>query len=275
MSAPVRLQEYGVGVFLAAATKSAWKKVIKKDCVQVNGHVATTATYITGGEAIQLSIPDTPSTDFDFPLRVLFEDEFLAVIEKPAGIEVSGNRRKTIANALPRNLAASNALDAILPQPVHRLDYATSGVLVVGKTSTVIRDLNMLFADKKVDKTYWAVSIGELSEKGVIKALVDGKPSETTFKRLGLVESPRFKYLSLIELNPKTGRRHQIRKHLHGLGHPILGDKTYFIDGLILNGKGLYLHAKSVRFKHPISGEWVEVHSQIPEKFTRIFGNVE
>lgn len=272
----MRIQEYGVGVFPAALTKSALKKALKKGWITIDGKVANSATWIHGGEEIQLTVsePPKPGKQLIFPLGVLFEDDHLAVIHKPAGILVSGNSFKTIANALPQNLRPGKLPDATSPQPVHRLDYATTGALLVGKTSSSIRALNQLFADKMITKTYYAVTIGEMQKQGEITTNIDDKSSLSRYRVRGSVPSPRFGQLNLVELSPRTGRRHQLRKHLSGIGHPILGDKEYGTEGLILNGKGLYLHAYSLRFKHPFTGEAVYVKSGLPQKFRRIFSDV-
>ena len=100
----IRLQEYGVGLFNATATKSSLKKLLKREYITVNGNVATTATWIKGGETIELNIPAEEESNriFNLELKVLYEDDYLAVIHKPAGLLVSGNSFKTVANALPR-----------------------------------------------------------------------------------------------------------------------------------------------------------------------------
>jgi len=274
LSAPLRLQEYGVGIFVAAFTKSALKKALKKELVTVNGSVATTATFIRGGEQIILSIPEVVSArkPLVFPLRVLFEDEHLAVIFKPAGILVSGNSFKTIANALPQNLIPSILPDATQPQPIHRLDYPTTGVLLVGKTSSSIRILNKLFRDKQVAKTYYAVTIGKMKNQGEITSPVDGKASHTVYHVRASVPSKRFGQLNLVELYPRTGRRHQLRKHLAGIGNPILGDKEYGVEPLILNGKGLYLHAHTLKFVHPFTGVSAASWLRLDEAASRCSG---
>ena len=272
----VRLQEYGVGLFNRALTKSALKKVLKKKYITVNGIIATTATYIKGGEVIQLAIPDSVSATkkLVFPLKVLFEDEHLAVIYKPAGILVSGIGFKTIANALPHNLRPSNLSDATNPQPVHRLDYATTGLLLVGKTSSSIRDLNRMFVEKTINKVYYAITIGEMNAKGKIKAPIDGKPALSKYTVKETVSSKRFGKLNLVQLKPKTGRRHQLRKHLSGIGNPILGDKDYGVENLILKGKGLYLHAHSLKFVHPFTNENLYIITDFPQRFKMIFGQL-
>ncbi|AXT50889.1 RluA family pseudouridine synthase [Aquimarina sp. BL5] len=270
---PIRLQEYGVGVFIAALTKSALKKVIKKNFIKVNDVIATSATMIYGGDRISLCIPDDVNLDnrLVFPLTVLFEDDHLAVIHKPAGILVSGNSFKTIANALVQNIKQSNLPDATKPQPVHRLDYATTGILLVGKTSSSIRVLNKMFEDKKIEKTYYAITIGEMNDEGKITSEIGGKKSQSNYKVLESVFSKRFGRLNLVKLKPQTGRRHQLRKHLLSILNPILGDKDYGIEHLILNGKGLYLHAYSLDFIHPFTNKKVCFRDESIRRFEKIF----
>lgn len=121
---PVRLQEYGVGIFEGLDTKSAWKKALKKGGVRVNNTPGTSATYIYGGELIEWQpLPKKPSSKaLILPLEVLYEDAHMAAIYKPAGLLVSGNSFKTLARALEQNVKPSHEKDACLPQPVHRLD---------------------------------------------------------------------------------------------------------------------------------------------------------
>jgi 23S rRNA pseudouridine1911/1915/1917 synthase len=120
---PIRLQEYGVGIFNSTLTKSALKKILKKNHITVNGITASTGTYIKGGETIILIVDEVVSRrkKFILKLNVLFEDEHLCAIHKPAGLLVSGNTFKTIANALTQNIKKSTLFDATLPQPVHRI----------------------------------------------------------------------------------------------------------------------------------------------------------
>ncbi|MEM6845526.1 MAG: RluA family pseudouridine synthase [Bacteroidota bacterium] len=265
-----------MGIFRQAVTKSAWKRALKKQYVRVNGATASSATFIRGGETISLSIPeeDRSKKKLILPLTVLWEDEYLAVIHKLAGILVSGNRFKTIANALPQNIKPSPLADATTPQPVHRLDYATTGVVLVGKTSSSIRALNKMFEAKQIKKTYYAAAIGEMNDSGVITADIDGKKAHSEYTIEESVRSERFGKLNLVQLIPQTGRRHQLRKHLSAIGNPILGDKDYGTEGLILNGKGLYLHAYSLRFTHPCTGKNIYVKCEVPQKFKKIFSHL-
>lgn len=230
---------------------------------------------IHGGESIQIVIPEKvpPKKKLIFPLNVVYEDEYLAVIQKPAGILVSGNKFKTITNTLPQNIQQSYLPDATTPQPVHRLDYATTGLLLVGKTSSSIRALNGLFEEKKVRKAYYAVTIGEMEVQGEIISTIDGKKSRSTYSVLQSVPSNKFGILNLVEVIPHTGRRHQLRKHLSGLGNPILGDKDYGTDRLILKGKGLYLHAYSLQFIHPFTKEKIFLKDAFPTRFKKLFNH--
>ncbi|MCV6630868.1 MAG: RluA family pseudouridine synthase [Flavobacteriaceae bacterium] len=233
--------------------------------------LAQTGDWLLGGEIIVIQASEKSSNIFEFPLSVVLEGDYLAIIEKPAGILVSGNKFRTIQNALPPNLRESTVADACAPQPIHRLDYATSGLLLVGKTHSSIRALNQLFAEKLIQKTYWAITIGEMHRTGTIDLPVDTKDAITDYKVLETMPSDRFGKLNLVALYPSTGRRHQIRKHLSGIGNPVLGDKLYGVEGSILKGKGMYLHAAGLKFKHPFTQEIIELKTDLPKRFRKIF----
>lgn len=215
-----------------------------------------------------------PRKNFVFKLDVLFEDDYLAAIHKPAGLLVNGNSFKTIANALTQNITRSTLSDVTKPQPVHRLDFPTTGILLIGKTSSSIRALNTLFKNRAIKKTYYAVTIGVMQPEGLITTIVDGKTSKSKYKVLQTVDSVRFKKLNLVQLEPFTGRRHQLRKHLSGIGNPILGDKDYGFENLILNGKGLYLHAYSLQFTHPFTNENLYLKDELPKRFKKLFKDI-
>lgn len=268
---PMRLQEYGVGIFDTIPTKSALKKALKKGFISVNNKAAGTATMIAGGEHIELSLPQEISTAKkpDLQLQVLFEDDYLALIHKPAGLVVSGNKLKTVANALSQNLKPSSLQDACLPQPVHRLDFATSGILLTGKTRSSIRALNKMFEQKQVEKTYYAITIGSMKPAGTITDDVDDKTALSSFRLTDSWASEKFGSLNLVRLQPESGRRHQLRKHLAAISNPILGDKLYATKN-ISSGKGLYLHAFSLDFVHPFTGEKMHFQDELPKKFRKI-----
>lgn len=269
---PIRIQEYAVGIFKTCTTKSAIKKAIQKNLILVDNHPVTTAKIIFGGETISLLKPinNVSNNQFDFKLSIVYEDDYLAVIEKPPGILVSGNKLKTIDNALQQNLKKSTQLDAVRPRPVHRLDFLTSGLLLIGKTSSSIIALNQLFENKKIEKTYHAITIGKMKPGGCIDIDIDHKHAVSNYTVIFSVKSKRFAFLNLVELTPKTGRRHQLRKHMLSIGNPILGDQVYAVDSLVLKGKGLYLHASKLEFKHPFTHKKLKLNVSLPTKFTKI-----
>ncbi len=240
----------------------------------MNGTQGFTDHHISGGELIEVYHDDGEKelTEIDLKLEVLFEDDHLAIVNKPAGIEVSGNKKWTMQNALSGNLRSSGQADWLpVQEPIHRLDYPTSGAVLIGKTASITMALNKLFEDRAVKKTYLAVTIGQMPQSGVVVTDVDNKPACSQYKVLQSIGSERFGFLNLVELTPETGRRHQLRKHMLILGNPILGDWTYFLEGLILKGKGLYLHASSLEFTHPNTGELIKIQAPLPVKFKKLF----
>ncbi len=270
---PIRIQEYGIGIFDACPTRSALKKAIKKRYVKVNGVVSGTGKYIRGGEAISLTLPVENNTDrkLSLSLDVLFEDDYLALVHKPAGIPVSGNKFKTIDQALSQNLRYSSQSDAVTPQPIHRLDYETTGVLLIGKSAASIRELNKLFENHQIEKIYFAVTMGEMNSYGTVDSAIEGRPAQSQYKVMQTVSSKRFGHLNLVQLKPLTGKRHQLRIHMLKTGNPVLGDRLYGVGEMMLHGKGLYLHAFSLKFRHPATGEIVHVADELPGKFKKIF----
>lgn len=257
-------------------TKSALKKALKKELILVDGKIGSTATFIKGGERIELKEPsiNVLHKRISLDLEIVYEDDYLAVINKPAGILVSGNSFKTVANALSQNLRITKEPDFVAPQPVHRLDYPTTGLLLIGKTGASITLLNQLFEQKLITKTYNAVTIGKMPLKGSIDFPIDEKSAVSKYEVLRKIDSKRFGFLNLVGLFPMTGRRHQLRKHMAAIGNPILGDATYGSLNFILKGKGLYLHASSLEFIHPITQEKLHITKEVPKKFDKLFGKV-
>ncbi len=250
------------------------KKAIDKGLVTVNGEISSTGKFLTGGEIITLSseenITQKPNVKLD--VEVCFENDHLAVINKPPGMLVSGNKKKTIANALAYNLTKNIASDALSrPKPVHRLDFPTSGLLLIAKTHAAVIALNKLFEERNIQKTYHAITYGKMPSSGTIATEVDKKNAFTEYNVLQTVSSEKFSCLNLVELYLKTGRKHQLRVHLASIGTPILGDKDYVKKGFLLKGKGLYLHASTLEFVDPITNKPISVTKELPKKFRKIF----
>lgn len=268
----IRLSDYVIGIFTTIPTRKGMKKAIKKGMVWIDGEEANTGRWVESGQKIQLiDLETAPSKVYQFPLKVIYEDDVIAVINKPAGIVVSGNQHRTVQNALAYNLNVSTAADAFkVAKPVHRLDHATSGLLLIAKTRQARVDLGQQFEEKLIQKQYQAIVVGKVAEKGLIEQAIEGKVAITRFERLHWVHSLRDDYLSLLNLYPLTGRTHQLRIHLSTLGHPIVGDKLYGVPGKTLLGKGLFLCAVGLSFKHPLTKEILSLQITAPAKFAAL-----
>lgn len=271
----IRLSDIKAGTFKSIISRKAFKNAIKKELVYLNDQLAHTSNFIEGGEIIKIyrdnSISKKPI--IRTPLQIVYEDDFLAIVNKPAGIVVSGNKKYTLENALPSLLKKSTQKDALQrPEPIHRLDYPTSGCVLIGKTANVTMLLNKMFEEKKVEKTYYAVTIGiQKNKEGIINTPVDQKEATSLFKVIEVLTSEKYGALNLVRLHPKTGRKHQLRKHLASIGTSIMGDALYGKTGLIGKGNGLYLHAYSLSFNHPITSENVIAKIPLPKKFKKLF----
>lgn len=215
-----------------------------------------------------LETPQSQPKIFELQLEILFEDNYMAAIHKPAGFSVSGNAYKTIYNALPFNLKKSAEPDALpWPTPVHRLDNQTSGILLIAKTKTAQIALGNQFGNHSIQKKYCAIVIGEVNLNGKINTPIDTKTAETNFEVDNVVNSLKYKHLSFLNVVPKTGRTHQIRIHLSSIGHPIFGDKLYVEEKMLHKGKGLFLCAYEISFLHPKTSEEINLKIEIPHKF--------
>lgn len=269
-----RLSNYLPGHFNTIYSKKGIKKAIKSGLVKINSKKAFTADYVFGNERIDLF--QSPLANKRKTVKIIFEivyeDDYLAVINKPAGIIVSGNKKYTIENALPLALKKSKQQDGLLyPLAIHRLDYPTSGLLLIGKTSRSVILLNKMFENKEIIKHYEAITIGEQEDQGVINTVIDNKKSKTTFKVIKRLNSIRYKNLNLVELIPHTGRTHQLRIHMSKIGNPIFGDKKYGLEVLNSKGNGIYLQASKLTFKHPFKEKVVKVSIPRSKKTSKLF----
>ena len=264
----IRLQEYAVAIFPSIPTKSSLKKALKKELILLNGQPAKTSDWIKEGQKIALlESREKPQKLFTKKLQVIFEDDYLAVIHKPAGIPTSGNYFKTISNALPFNLNTSHQKDALpAPLPVHRLDNPTSGILLIAKSKAAQVSLNRLFEEKKIKKSYHALVVGTIIESILLKNPIEEKNAET---RIEVIENFQLKneQFSLVKAFPKTGRTHQIRIHLAKNGNAIVGDKIYGKVSENLKKGGLFLAATGLEFNHPITNKMMCFDLELPKKF--------
>jgi len=251
------------------STKSAFKKAIKKGEIRVNKEPATTGHIVKPNEEITWQENDQiPENLYHIDLEIIFEDDHLAVVNKPAGIVVNGNQFRTLENALPLNLRPSEQPDGLaMPRAIHRLDAPTGGLIIIAKTADARVKLSRQMEQKEIRKTYHAVVIGETRDTWRSEVPVDEKSATTLFEKVTSVPSLRSGTLTLVKAMPLTGRTHQIRIHLAGANTPILGDKTYGKEGLIMRRKGLFLCATGVEFKHPYTEEPLSIEIKPPGKF--------
>lgn len=265
----IRLLEYVLKIFPELPTRSSAKKAIKKGAVKINNQKQPSGLWLKSGMTLQLyDLELTPPKTLPMELEVVFEDDHLAIINKPAGISVSGNKYVTIQNALMHNLKPSVSHNAMAwPKPVHRLDFSTSGLLLIAKTHKSIAALSQQFEHKIVKKRYRAIVSGKLPRHGVVKTPVNGQAASTVFHSIKYIPSPMTGWLTLVNLFPETGRTHQLRIHMASMGYPIVGDKQYTNDKPLLRGKGLFLSAVEIGFIHPVNKEMMKFTIDEPSKF--------
>lgn len=265
----VRLSDYARTAFPSIPSRKAAAKALKRGEIRLNGKTARSGDWVEAFQTLELldlqrRVPKT----YRLPLEVVFEDDHLAVVDKPPGIEVSGNRFRTLENALAGSLSPTPRSDALdWPRPVHRLDYSTGGLLLVAKTAGAQVFLGRRFETHEIHKRYRAVVMGRIPEPGTVDEPVGGLPAHSRYVPLQTVSSLRSGRLTLVDLFPSTGRTHQLRIHMAGIGHPIVGDRKYGEAGHVLKGKGLFLAAVELRFPHPADGRETTVSIADPHKF--------
>jgi 23S rRNA pseudouridine1911/1915/1917 synthase len=266
-----RIYDYCIGLFDQLPSRKSVKKAIDKGLILVDNKAVKTGHWLKGGEELRLLEEEiTPPGIYHRELPLHFEDNHIAVIFKPAGLLVSGNQFKTVVNAIQSCVKPSEEKDALpYPRPVHRLDKQTSGLLIIAKTRRAVKELGKMFEEGEISKTYHAVVLGKLEGKGRFNDPIEGKESLTFYSSEKVVRSLKSDHLSLIRLQPKTGRTHQLRIHLSNAGHAILGDPLYSPKNLQLKHKGLFLTADQLEFKHPITYERIKIKIEPPKKFAK------
>lgn len=267
----IRLQEYAVSIFQSIPTRSGIKKAIKRGELLLNDCPAKTSDWISEGQKLELLQPEKATKKlFKLRLLAIFEDEFLAVINKPAGFPTSGNYFKTIENALPLNLKPSAEIDTLpAPLPAHRLDNPTAGLLICAKTRNCLSALHLAFDKKEIEKEYTALVHGATPELGTFDEPIQTKDARTKMKRLELYEIRGENY-SLVRLFPETGRTHQLRIHLASAGYPIVQDELYGKASEFFKNKNLFLLASGLNFEHPITKERIKLELPLPKRFRKI-----
>ena len=265
-------------------TRSYIKKLIETERVTVNGSPAKAHYKLKDGDHVSMSVPDPEPLEVQaeaIPLSIVYEDDCLIVIDKPAGMVVHpapGHSGGTLVNALLHHCKDLSGIGGVeRPGIVHRLDKDTSGLIAVAKTEACMQSLSRQFKDRDIHKVYLAFAKGTFALKtGVIDAPIGrhkihrkkmstrapaSREAETRYEVIRQLDG--FAYVRLF---PKTGRTHQLRVHLASVGHPILGDSLY--GGTL--GPGIpqiarqALHAHRLELTHPATGDYLQLESPLP-----------
>ena len=271
----------------------AIQRLINDGKIIVNGKKIKASYKVQNGDKIKIEEEKPKEIELkaqNIPLEVLYEDNDIIVVNKPKGMVVhpaNGNPDGTLVNAIMAICkdSLSGIGGEIRPGIVHRLDKNTSGAIIIAKNDKAHIALSNQLKNHEIKKTYFALVRGIVKESNATinmpiarskndrkKMAVDknGKEAITHFKVL-----KRFDKCTLLEVNIETGRTHQIRVHLSHIGYPIIGDDVYSNGKNRWNVKGQCLHAKSLDFKHPITGKQIHIEAPLPKYFTDILKELE
>ncbi len=267
-------------------TRSAAVKLIEDGKCTVNGTVAQKNYKLKAGDIVKTEIPDAEEVDIlpeNIPLDIVYEDNDLLVVNKPKGMVVHpapGHYSGTLVNALMYHCkdSLSGINGEIRPGIVHRIDKDTSGLLIVAKNDTAHRGLAEQIKVHSFTREYEAVVNGSVKEDGVVNAPI-GRHKLDRKKMCVTTENSReavthyyvlenFTDSTHLRLRLETGRTHQIRVHMAYIGHSVCGDEVYG-NGKPKSLMGQCLHAKKIGFVHPVTGEYLEFDSELPEYFQK------
>jgi 23S rRNA pseudouridine1911/1915/1917 synthase len=253
-------------------SRSATRRMIEEGLVQVGGSKVAPARKARDGERIEVRLVGKALASEDIPVPVVFEDEHLLVVDKPAELVVhpgAGNRSGTLVNALVSR-GIEGGEDPERPGVVHRLDRDTSGLMVLAKGEGTYSGLVAALSARRVKRVYRAIVVGKgLPKTGTIDSPVGRDPANPTLMAVGTGKTAvtHFKVVhraagyTMLRVRLETGRTHQIRVHFSAIGHPVYADPLY---GKPVPGRRLWLHAERLAFVHPITGEALEFESSIP-----------
>lgn len=269
-------------------SRMAVKRLIEEENIKVNNRIQKVSYKVQNGDVIEINEPEAKDVSLeaqDIPLEVVYEDSDIIVVNKPKGLVVhpaNGNWDGTLVNAIMAICkdSLSGIGGEIRPGIVHRLDKDTSGLLIIAKNDKSHLNMSEQIKNREVNKIYYALVRGIVPENEAtinmpigrstkdrkkMAVVKDGKEAITHFKVL-----ERFNKYTLLEVKIDTGRTHQIRVHLSQIGYPVVGDETYSNGKNEFGVKGQLLHAKSLDFKHPISGKSMHLEAELPEEFSKV-----
>ncbi|MCH4890238.1 RluA family pseudouridine synthase [Acidaminobacter sp. JC074] len=279
---------------LADVSRSYVQKIIEDGCVYVNDKEVTSKKLkLKVDDVIVINMPEPEKLEVlaeDIPIDIVYEDDDLMIINKPVGMVVHpapGNYTGTLVNALMFHSEKLSSINGVIrPGIVHRIDKDTSGLLMIAKTDQAHQSLADQLKEHSITRKYVAIVHGCISsETGTVKAPIgrspkdrlkmavnerNGKEATTHFRVI-----KRFKNYTYIECQLETGRTHQIRVHMAYIGHPLLGDPVYGVKKPKIKHEGQLLHAKTLGFVHPSTGEEVLFDSEVPEIFETMFKKIK
>ena len=295
----MRLDQVAAELFPAFSRSrlAAW---IKEGRLTVDGRTVKPREKVTASARLVLQVSEEPMVDWQpqaLPLDIIFEDEHILVVNKPAGVVVhpaAGHADGTLVNAL---LAHAPELEA-LPRGgiVHRLDKETSGIMFVARSSLAHKSLVSQLSERTVSRTYCAVCTGALTGGGKIDAPIDRHPTVRTKMAVVSDGKPavthyriahRFKHYTQLQVNLETGRTHQIRVHMAHRKWPLVGDPVYGgrqrvpagaserLVSALRNFPRQALHAQALEFEHPESGDWMEFETELPDDLVNLLEVLE
>lgn len=269
-------------------SRSKIQKLIDNENILVNGSVCKSSYVVKIDDNIEIKSMDDEEISVEaenIPLDIVYEDEYLLVVNKPSGMVVhpgNGNYNHTLVNALMyhcNNLSSVNG--SVRPGIVHRIDADTSGLLLVAKNDIVHNDLAKQISEKSVVRKYVCLVQGVINEDTATidapigrdkrnrkKMCVTGDNSKDAVTNIRVLE--RYSNATLIECRLETGRTHQIRVHMEYINHPVVNDPVYGYNRLDDKDFGQMLHAKEIGFVHPITGEFMDFKVDPPSKFWEI-----
>lgn len=269
-------------------SRTTVKRLIEDGNIKVNNKEQKVSYKVQENDVVEVDIPEAKELDIkaqDIPVDVVYEDKDIIVVNKPKGLVVhpaNGNWDGTLVNAIMAICkdSLSGIGGEIRPGIVHRLDKDTSGLLIIAKNDESHLNMSNQIKDREVKKIYYALVRGVVNEdeatinmpiarstKDRKKMAVNknGKEAITHFKVL-----ERFSKYTLLEVKIDTGRTHQIRVHLSEIGYPVVGDEVYSNGKNDFGIKGQLLHAKSLTFKHPITGKEMHLEAELPNEFNNV-----
>lgn len=274
-------------------TRSFLQKILKEGEVIVNGKSVKSNYKLRKGDRIEFEIPEAVEPDIvaeDIPLSILYEDADVLVVDKPKGMVVhpaAGHYSRTLVNAVMYHCKGElSGINGVLrPGIVHRIDRDTTGSIIICKNDMAHNEIARQLKEHSINRRYRAIVTGVLKdEEGTIEGAIgrdkkdrkkmaitaDGKPAVTHYRVL-----QRFKHYTYVECVLETGRTHQIRVHMASIGYPLLGDEVYGRRSDKYKCEGQCLHAMTLGFHHPRTGEYIEVNAPLPPYFEHLLAVLE